>query len=475
MEDLSCGICFDDVSDDMRGYLSKCDHCFHYDCILKWASVTNLCPACKQDFRSVARKNEKGKTVHLESVKKTIQTHEEDEEEDRAQLVSLSMRTYCSICGGDDRPDDLLLCNAQDCSTACHIDCIGLTSVPPTIWFCSVCRNVPRSLPLRRRRIRRRTQLETRVGFVRNQRDRFSHEISSNVYSRSDYGQYINQVRNELTAIEQRVSRRRHPVVAEEEEEKEEEKDELNLMWQDFQAAKSRASSASEEKEKVTDTSTELEIQANALFAEMNQARIADQLSAREIAKLNLTRKIRTFFSSKTRAEKISLLHYGCLDHLRQWIQPLQHPRVTQTILNILLTLPITKEQAKQGLAKQVLQYCTEKDQTIENIRQAQRLIQMWSSSSSSSSTSSSSDTGKDAAREYIKECLMKDFRAKRVSRDEFKRIAQYVTRQVMTGSNIFENGQLRESCKLKIQQWVARLVENRSSFSTYGISPSSN
>lgn len=46
-----CGICMDIVID--RGVLDCCHHWFCFGCIDNWATITNLCPLCQNEFQSI--------------------------------------------------------------------------------------------------------------------------------------------------------------------------------------------------------------------------------------------------------------------------------------------------------------------------------------------------------------------------------------------------------------------------------------
>ncbi|XP_074317597.1 uncharacterized protein At4g10930 [Silene latifolia] len=46
-----CGICMDIVVD--RGVLDCCQHWFCFDCIDNWATITNLCPLCQNEFQLI--------------------------------------------------------------------------------------------------------------------------------------------------------------------------------------------------------------------------------------------------------------------------------------------------------------------------------------------------------------------------------------------------------------------------------------
>ncbi|KAG9149502.1 hypothetical protein Leryth_014286 [Lithospermum erythrorhizon] len=46
-----CGICMDVVID--RGVLDCCQHWFCFTCIDNWATITNLCPLCQNEFQII--------------------------------------------------------------------------------------------------------------------------------------------------------------------------------------------------------------------------------------------------------------------------------------------------------------------------------------------------------------------------------------------------------------------------------------
>lgn len=46
-----CGICMDIVID--RGVLDCCQHWFCFTCIDNWATITNLCPLCQNEFQLI--------------------------------------------------------------------------------------------------------------------------------------------------------------------------------------------------------------------------------------------------------------------------------------------------------------------------------------------------------------------------------------------------------------------------------------
>ncbi|WVZ25547.1 hypothetical protein V8G54_004091 [Vigna mungo] len=51
IEGERCGICMDVVID--RGVLDCCQHWFCFVCIDNWATITNLCPLCQNEFQLI--------------------------------------------------------------------------------------------------------------------------------------------------------------------------------------------------------------------------------------------------------------------------------------------------------------------------------------------------------------------------------------------------------------------------------------
>ncbi|KAI9915540.1 hypothetical protein PsorP6_008266 [Peronosclerospora sorghi] len=118
------------------GRLSSCDHHFHFDCIVTWAKVTNLCPLCKIKFESVTRHDAQGK-VHREVIKDTKQVHRPDpSDHDLAAQLRLINEARCELCGSGEDEHVLLLCDAVGCGVANHTYCIGLPAVPNSSWYC---------------------------------------------------------------------------------------------------------------------------------------------------------------------------------------------------------------------------------------------------------------------------------------------------------------------------------------------------
>ena len=43
----------------------------------------------------------------------------------------------CIICGQSDHVEITLVCDM--CRNVAHVDCLGLTAVPPGFWYCPAC------------------------------------------------------------------------------------------------------------------------------------------------------------------------------------------------------------------------------------------------------------------------------------------------------------------------------------------------
>lgn len=119
--------------------LPDCDHEFHYDCILTWAKVTNLCPLCKQKFSHVTQLDAHSGAEVLQTavpdVKQVVRPDAQNTAEWEAQMRRIN-EARCEICGTADHEHVLLLCEAPSCPVAMHTYCIGLNSVPNHAWYC---------------------------------------------------------------------------------------------------------------------------------------------------------------------------------------------------------------------------------------------------------------------------------------------------------------------------------------------------
>jgi len=59
-EEQTCTICLESIRQESSS-LNGCVHIFHFQCIFEWSKITNLCPLCKTEFKTIIKKSEKGK------------------------------------------------------------------------------------------------------------------------------------------------------------------------------------------------------------------------------------------------------------------------------------------------------------------------------------------------------------------------------------------------------------------------------
>ena len=109
----------------------------------------------------------------------------------------------------------------------------------------------------------------------------------------------------------------------------------------------------------------------------------------------------------------------------------------------------------------------------------ATQLIEKWSALAAQHYQSSTIDAASDplvegAVREYIKSCLMPNFREQRINRDQFKRITQYTTAlflkegRSMRSSCLEASGKLSTFCRRRLDALVLYHIKHVDSFSTY-------
>ncbi|RLN62934.1 hypothetical protein BBP00_00004439 [Phytophthora kernoviae] len=90
-----------DVVDALQqGFLPNCDHRFHFDCIVAWAKVTNLCPLCKTKFNTITRHDVNGNVVHTKPISDHKQVFKPNPaDHDIAAQLSLVNQARCELCG----------------------------------------------------------------------------------------------------------------------------------------------------------------------------------------------------------------------------------------------------------------------------------------------------------------------------------------------------------------------------------------
>lgn len=139
----TCAICLTDVADvEFIGRLAMCNHMFCFECIMKWSEVTNHCPLCKQQFRTVSKWRlslPSKRIVHVCSTEvedKTLRLN--DDEEGVLARAHAALDDYiCQVCRDGNQEEVLLLCDG--CDDAYHTFCVGLSDIPAGSWFCDAC------------------------------------------------------------------------------------------------------------------------------------------------------------------------------------------------------------------------------------------------------------------------------------------------------------------------------------------------
>lgn len=133
-----CAVCLTDCP-NVVGRLSVCVHVFCYDCILRWSTVTNRCPLCKQRFHAIQKwvRNPDGRFIK-EEADTLVETRDATGPDEEDNAFSIGSDEYlCEVCNSGEDEDVLLLCDG--CDRAYHTYCLGLMDVPPGSWFCDTC------------------------------------------------------------------------------------------------------------------------------------------------------------------------------------------------------------------------------------------------------------------------------------------------------------------------------------------------
>ncbi|KAK2842061.1 hypothetical protein Q5P01_012261 [Channa striata] len=129
-----CPICLNSFNSQPVATPENCEHYFCLDCILEWAKNANSCPVDRLAFNSIyLRKCYGSKVKKMITVQKPVKEGQEE-------TVDVDLeQTICEVCGGSDREDRLLLCDA--CDAGYHMECLTppLDSVPVEEWFCPQC------------------------------------------------------------------------------------------------------------------------------------------------------------------------------------------------------------------------------------------------------------------------------------------------------------------------------------------------
>ena len=115
-------------------------HRFCFGCIAAWTEQTSRCPLCK---RSVAFLRRAGGAPVAVAAREQRVDWLGDEALFYAESASEEEETPCQVCGRDDDPATLLLCDGDGCGGACHVACAGLPAVPAGEWLCARCAEPP--------------------------------------------------------------------------------------------------------------------------------------------------------------------------------------------------------------------------------------------------------------------------------------------------------------------------------------------
>ena len=50
---MECSICHTEYTEDSSIVVTKCNHYFHLECLVKWFHVNNTCPFCRYEFEEI--------------------------------------------------------------------------------------------------------------------------------------------------------------------------------------------------------------------------------------------------------------------------------------------------------------------------------------------------------------------------------------------------------------------------------------
>ncbi|OQR93181.1 hypothetical protein THRCLA_08521 [Thraustotheca clavata] len=422
-EEEMCTVCLDSVSVQDQGFLPKCVHCFHFECIFRWAQEANRCPVCKTSFKCIMQKDEQGNTIKTTAVAHAKQKIRADASQDIAANRNLLNEYACMLCGNGDNEDTLLLCSVDNCDNACHTFCLAIPDVPNSSWFCLEHEHRRNSMATTRRRAttlatlrssrrgrqsirlpRRMTRLEAKVGIRRGQRIALPIEAevaryrNEPVYNRRSVAMSeMRRLQQEAASILQRKRPQLPPAIAS--LPKKRKQDDLDQMWQDSVRAKQIAT-LTPAKAPVTMESFVAAAAApapppsfrskfQALKQKMSLAATKDSSTAVYLVptatKLRLLPDVKAFFNPMNLAQQRQVLEWEILKVFSVWLQPYgpgrcQHRNILDGVLQILLKLPIEKDHLKQsdGLGHAVLAITKAAECANETKALARQLLDNW-------------------------------------------------------------------------------------------------
>lgn len=133
LEKVKCMICLEEILE--RTKMNKCSHFFCFECIHKWAEVTNCCPLCKVPSLSLHTFKISGSKLVI-SRKTRIKAKTQTNVDENIEFQEFA--DACYICGDEGSDTELLVCDNCDYKIA-HINCLGFASVPEGNWNCQFC------------------------------------------------------------------------------------------------------------------------------------------------------------------------------------------------------------------------------------------------------------------------------------------------------------------------------------------------
>jgi hypothetical protein len=83
-ENNECPICYDEIADSLNKTITECGHCFHSNCLIKHALLTNVgCPLCRQQLADVVEQEEDSEEeLDYSSYDDDYSEEDSDEDED---------------------------------------------------------------------------------------------------------------------------------------------------------------------------------------------------------------------------------------------------------------------------------------------------------------------------------------------------------------------------------------------------------
>lgn len=385
-----------------QGFLSACDHRFHFDCILSWARVTNRCPLCRAQFREVSMVDAQGAVVRHQRVPDATQVFRPDpQDHDVAAQLRLVSEARCQICGSGDDEHVLLMCEAPGCAVANHTYCAGLRAVPQSAWYCAQHAQAqgaraasdlidrPATTVSTRRRTRRLATLMSNVlggalaegeqepGRGSRRRGRGASNAVEGRQIRGAAAGYALRMSRELEMVQRRADAMfargdlNQPALYESPSRGNRTRStnvgasNIDQMWEDHdRSRREMISLVDDEEEKNDDTNSTHTPERNQIsrtllpeYRELEKLMLdavshdnyasSVALLIPKTAKLRLVSRVKAFFSKLNEREALKVLDLGCLSIIHKWVKSPDdsppNPQVLDAILIVLHSLPIKK------------------------------------------------------------------------------------------------------------------------------------